>query len=524
MEKIDITTNLFNKGFYPIDLPPEFSVINGTKEFCENFTNSLSEFNVIKENKPSNPCQISTPKNRMDRRWLYLPNPLHFLKLADTIAENFEQIKTFCSSTNISASKIEIEEDGRQLFKKGPFNKSIRERISRSSGKKFMLTMDISNFYPSIYTHSLEWIFEGRRLSGKERNDRSYLGVALDKDLRLTQSGKTNGILVGPETSRIISEIIGVYLDTKIVETGIDFSGTRYVDDYHLYFNSLADLERAKTVIQSELNKLNLTTNESKTEVKNVPEIFEDSWVRDLTQFKFKGSDLEVQKQLISVFSYAFKVYDEKAKSPIIKFLLSIIVNKELELNEDSKVLLLELLRHSIELDSRCFSRAFQILSKFDAFGRPEKFESLFKEELNRASELGRTFETLWILHGYNKLNITIPHKVVDNCLKQNDVLSLTLILYMENRSLIEVTAETLVMNHIFNSIKEEKEPFLSEYWLPLYVGHKRKWWANEMEKPDFIQQFETGEVDFLNTTDKDWEDYGMYDYVEMNLEMNGKF
>ena len=109
MEKIDITTRLFNKGFYPVDLPPEFSVVNGSKEFCEKFTNSLFEFKEIKKHKPSNPCQISIPKNRFDRRWLYLPNPLHHLKLANTIAKNWSEIEKFCSSSTLSASRVEIE-------------------------------------------------------------------------------------------------------------------------------------------------------------------------------------------------------------------------------------------------------------------------------------------------------------------------------------------------------------------------------------------------------------------------------
>src|SRR5690554_664334 len=476
MEKTVITTRLFNKGFYPNDLPPEFSVVNGDNEFCKSFISLLPKFKEVKNKTTSNPCKISIPKNRFDRRWLFLPNPLHYLKLADTIASNWNEIEEFCSSSKLSASTIEIEEEGSHLFRKGPFNKSTRERISRSAGKKFVLIMDISNFYPSIYTHSLEWVFAGRRLKGKERDNRDFIGVALDKDIRLSQSGKTNGILVGPETSRIISEIIGVYLDKKLIETKIDFSGTRYVDDYHLYFNSLADLEKAKTAIQSELNMLNLSTNESKTEVKNVPEVFEESWVRELTQFNFKGSDLEIQKQIISVFRYAFKVYNEKAKSPVIKFLLAIIVGKNLELSEDSKILLLELLRHSMELDLRCSSRAFQILSKYDAFGTPKKYSLLFEKELFRVSELGRTFETLWILHGYNKLDIVIPHSVVENCIKQNDILSMTMVLYMENRSLIDSTSKGLVKKHIFNSISEENDPFLSEFWLPLYEGYKRGW------------------------------------------------
>ena len=521
-EENQIILKLLKLGFYPNDLPPEFKVSGVCDSFINEFIKNIDIYDSLKNGrKTSEPIQLTVPKNKESRRWFHILNPLHFIRLADTIVQNEEKISEFCDKSKFSVSKIKFSNESDLVFEKGPFRESVRERVSRSAGKKYLLTMDITSFYPSIYTHTLEWIFEGRRLIGKERKDRNFIGVALDQDIRASQSGKTNGISIGPETSRIISEIVGVYLDEKISKLGIRFKGTRYVDDYHLYFNNLSDLELVKLTLQSELNLLNLSSNEAKCEVKNVPEIFEQNWVQELSNLNFRKTKIGFQKDLISAFSLAFNNSQTHSKDFSLKFLISMMTIKEFSVCNESKELLLELLRHSVELDSRTMSRAFKLIHKLDAFGDSDKFQELFNEKLLTDSRLGKTYEVLWLLSCYNHLKIEVPNEIIDNSINQCEILTLTYLLFMSERKLIDTICFDKIHYFIQESVKEMAEPLMSKYWIILYEGSRRKWWENFVEFPSYFDLMFDYSIGFLDDFKFDWSriTISTYPYEELVVE-----
>lgn len=525
MKPEKIVQRLFEKGYYPNDLPPEFNVIGINPEFVINFISNLENF---KESKIyTEQITLNFPKNYSGRRWFHLLNPISFIKLSNTIAENWFDISMFCHQSEFSTSKIILSEEENFLFENEPFKESIRERITRSAGKKHVLIMDIASFYPSIYTHCLEWILEGRRLTREERKDRSFLGVALDMDIRNTQSQKTNGIPIGPETSRIISEIIGTYLDKKITDLNIDVKGTRYVDDYHLYFNNLSDLEIVKNKIQSELSKLHLSSNEAKCEVKNVPEVFAKPWVRIINQTVLRDSGFGLQEDLISLFSLAIHNSQSNQKDNSLKFLVSFLINKKLNLNDDTKKLLVELIRHSIEQTPLIMSHAFKLLNKNNCLTDSTHFKNIFNEKLLVDSLLGKTYEILWILNGYNKFKIQVPNEVVVNAVEQSEVLVLTYLLYMSENSLIADNEIELIKKHVEDCISGEKSPFTTQYWLIIYEAVKRNWFDIKVERPSFVQFLLDSNIDFINDGEIDWEDVDTSEYPLMDfadLEIGGPF
>jgi hypothetical protein len=341
----------------------------------------------------------------------------------------------------------------------------------------------------------------------------------MDQDIRNSQSGKTNGIVIGPETSRIISEIVGAYLDSKISALSIDFSGTRYVDDYHLYFNNLSDLEQVRITLQSELNKLNLASNEAKTEVKIVPEIFEQPWVQEFSKIKFRKTEIGVQKDLISIFSSAIGNSQQNTKDFSLKFLISMLLNKKINLTENTKELLLELTRHAIEQDSRVTSRAFKLLYKTDSFCNKIKFEQLFREKLITDSKLGKSFEVLWILNGYQKLEIIVPDEVINYSIEQSDILVLSYLMLLSEKELISKYNIEKIHNYLKESVEDVQEPFLSSYWLILYEGIKRKWFDFGIPIPDYIKIMLEYNISFLSDLKYDWSDIQISNYPEIDFD-----
>ena len=116
------------------------------------------------------------------------------------------------------------------------------ERILRSTCSRHLLQVDISRFYHSIYTHSIAWALHGKA-QAKANRSRSLYGNALDEDVRKTRDGQTMGVPIGPDTSRIISEIVAAAIDLDLQQRLGEVVGVRWVDDYFLYFKSRGDLQ-----------------------------------------------------------------------------------------------------------------------------------------------------------------------------------------------------------------------------------------------------------------------------------------
>lgn len=153
--------------------------------------------------------------------------------------------------------------------------------------KKFskMLTFDISKCFPSIYSHTIAWAVKDKYFA-KQNIGRDGFESMFDELMQRANYKETNGIVVGPEVSRIFAEIILQRIDLNVMkrlealETGglkseRDYSVRRYVDDYFVFTNREEIQERIASVFIEELEKFRLFVNDSKTQRTTVPFITE---------------------------------------------------------------------------------------------------------------------------------------------------------------------------------------------------------------------------------------------------------
>src|SRR3546814_5011434 len=71
-------------------------------------------------------------------------------------------------------------------------------------------------FYPSIYTHSIAWAILGKahvKASHHTTAFKGHFANHLDKAVGAGQEGQTIGIPIGPDTSRIIAELVAVVVE-----------------------------------------------------------------------------------------------------------------------------------------------------------------------------------------------------------------------------------------------------------------------------------------------------------------------
>ncbi|WP_341325876.1 antiviral reverse transcriptase Drt3b [Methylotuvimicrobium sp. KM2] len=142
-----------------------------------------------------------------------------------------------------------------------------------------MLQVDVSKCFPSIYTHSIGWAVKSKRLAKARPRAHGNFDGEFDNLMQLTNYRETNGIIIGPEVSRIFAEIILQKIDLNLVDKMIqneyqiskDYDFRRYVDDYFVFFRS----EEVKTafikVLESSLLEYKMYLNEAKTTIASRP-------------------------------------------------------------------------------------------------------------------------------------------------------------------------------------------------------------------------------------------------------------
>lgn len=144
-----------------------------------------------------------------------------------------------------------------------------------------MMILDITACFYHIYTHTIAWAVKGKSVAkANTQGSTNTFENAFDKLMQHTNYNETNGIIVGPEISRIFAEIILQSVDLAIMQhikdkynysLGRDYEIRRYVDDSYIYAMSLDILENIRSVYQEELAFYKMDINKSKTEFLNRP-------------------------------------------------------------------------------------------------------------------------------------------------------------------------------------------------------------------------------------------------------------
>lgn len=149
-------------------------------------------------------------------------------------------------------------------------------RYQRAEKKfKYLVKFDLQSCFDSIYTHSISWAVGGGRdnvklLPGYNGN---WLGDAFDEIMQSLNARETNGIVIGPEFSRIFAEIILQNIDEKVENelrkenlfNKVNYECYRYVDDYFLFYNDKKEEQCILDCFSKWLSEYKLCISPSKT-------------------------------------------------------------------------------------------------------------------------------------------------------------------------------------------------------------------------------------------------------------------
>ncbi len=154
-------------------------------------------------------------------------------------------------------------QQGDRLFERASSWRAFREACiadCEAKGDEIVVAQtDISSFYEHVYHHRIENCIDDLFPDG------SKVATQVDRFLSKLAAGRSFGLPVGGQCSRILAELVLSAVDRRLMDEGIEWR--RYVDDFVLVTTSQAGAYRALAILSHALADYGLTLNRTKTTI-----------------------------------------------------------------------------------------------------------------------------------------------------------------------------------------------------------------------------------------------------------------
>ncbi|MEP2707823.1 MAG: antiviral reverse transcriptase Drt3b [Roseibium sp.] len=138
-----------------------------------------------------------------------------------------------------------------------------------------LLKLDISKCFDSIYTHTMPWALLGINATKDHLvPSKETFGGRFDALLQNMNNGETNGIVIGPEFSRIFAELILQCVDNELQRRLREkenlwhqqhYQIFRYVDDFFVFYSKDEEASLVERHLTSILREFKLSLNSQKS-------------------------------------------------------------------------------------------------------------------------------------------------------------------------------------------------------------------------------------------------------------------
>lgn len=488
--------NFTIQGFFSEYLPPCFKL----EKKALSFTPEISCDTI----EPYSFTMSKYDKND-SRRNIYIPEIGAYLVAQNYMKENhiIEELINFTKTENFSFSPVINQNNEIYTFEQSygeydeeidqPINirsnyiDNISNKIIRATGAKKILKIDISNFYFSIYTHNIPAILLGLNKANEEYKktcnnendiDNIYIKYAtLDKVIRQQNLNKTNGLLPGTFSSRLVSEALLTRIDKDLKNQNLNF--VRYVDDYEFFIYD-DDVETVKNKVNNIVRNYGLTINSEKTSIEDFPYFVHNNLNKIFKNLYKRNFDNE---SLMDLFN-AFYELESNGVKGAIRFLLKTLYNSNIKTStpELYKSYLLTILQNN----KRSLIKACQIINTNNHdLGICEEDIKFIKKILLNNLKQKNDLEVIWLLYLLINLSgINTTDEIIEKIsLSNNELAQLLLLkhnlLSEKQKEIIKSNSYSWILNYeLFSENLLTEEEFKNKLNLnknlAMYVKLKR--------------------------------------------------
>jgi hypothetical protein len=311
---------LLEKGYFPTELPAQFTTRDYAAAICDPSLPASSPYTYgVKGPKYNSKCAVFNLARRGKlRRVLSIPNPINYYHSAKSIADNWAGIEAHYKKSDQSLSRPVVDTSRALSWQKG-FAKLPDTKLKTRSASKYILQADISNFYPSIYTHSIPWALHTKAVSKSGFGFSANIGNQIDTHIRNCQEMQTKGVPIGPDASFAIAEIVMTSVDEMLVAI-VGNKYHRYIDDFEFGCSTYQQAESTLARLQEVLEKFELTLNSSKTRILECPCPLDPIWLHELKNHRFRNGQTKQRNDLLHYFDLVMDYFDKFPNDPIVKF------------------------------------------------------------------------------------------------------------------------------------------------------------------------------------------------------------
>lgn len=486
--KSDRFRRLISHGFFAPELPPCF-ISEDLAKFRQSIWKTIFAIPPKQRGQlPGYQTFISEtssfyfPRFGRDDRKHGVINPVSYLAIAHTISENFVSLRRITKKSGISSSPLIFDWSGQRALFRPSVDLRDDFRVDLASRSETFIIADIRSFFHSIYTHSIPWSIYGKPWAKKNRKVIEY-GNSLDLLCRNAQDGQTIGLPVGPDTSRLLAEIVASAIDTKL-RIKLNFKAkdaSRYIDDYTIGGSIERSGESLIAALRQTASEFELDLNNDKSEIHSGSFKFNVGWKqaalahiprKDLDTKTFHRFFYEVQRiceeqPYINVEKYAF----QNARSAFVNALEWPQIQNYLMNAYRGNPSLISFLAEVLILRDKQVGD----LDK-------QKLQSFLTGRIPTLASENRTGEIIWLIFLSIRLKIILPSSAILSLLHIENAMIALLVTYAKHFQFISGTVDFSYWGKSINA-----DGLTGPMWL--YVYQSVLLGINPVGNSEFIKQ-----------------------------------
>ncbi len=356
----------------------------------------------------------------------------------------------------------------------------------------------MSRYFHSIYSHSIAWAVHGKSYAKKHRAAADY-GNPIDLRVRNSQDGQTIGLPVGPDTSRVISELIGSAVDAELRKLlPRKTEAIRFVDDYIIGSATREVAERNASHLRRVLGEYELDINHRKTKIVATGVSNLNGWKEGIRSIspKLPCGEAELERFFYNVDTIARREPEKNVYHfALSRLRFSFLRNAEWQPIEER---LLSIAR----IDGSLIAPTCDILimrNRINPILDKDNIHKFLISNLKRFVELRRYGETVWILHTLICMALSVRSSVVRPLFAEENPFVAILLCDMKERGLLEGAISRVTWNGSLTA-----EGLHSGMWLYAYEaslkGYTKKKSMSFISSHDYFKHLLSKKISFYQS------------------------
>lgn len=493
---------LLGKGYFPSELPPVFVTDTFAQHsdyiLAEWKSHKVFEVSPVNYKKPGKPKVrlaasyrynvtgteaevISKPKRGFERRNIHVTHPVPQALLAKEICDNWQTICRWLAQSRYSVDRLEFTAGSERGISDINFRAHAAKKNFIEATADWLVLTDITRFYPTIYTHSIPWAAYGKsRVKADLSRYAGALGDRIDALLRSCNRDQTVGIPIGPETSRIVAEIISARLDQQLFERQpLDPNrADRLQDDWFVGADDLVEAEKTLANLHQIYRDYGLEINGSKTSIDRVVLSHAPTWKSELSAFLSHRKDGLRGARLREFFDLSERLQVNHRNDQVINYALAVI---ERDKYHDDDIANIEtFLLKATQLSPISIDKIVRIIiniasanQKLSLSRIAQRFTSLAERHL----EHGNNFEAIWLIYALRGTKRSLNSRIISDLCEYHSGSVLPLILLdMESKGLVARKLPKSTWEDGFSADRVAED----WRWLLAYEGIRHGWLADK--------------------------------------------